>query len=102
MNLQIAPLVVGSSLVLGASILVVLWLLAKRIRVWKEQILRAVSITESNDAEAQNVTRTMFGKNKEAIAAQLASLEETHTAQLSPLQKEVSELRAQIQFQSLV
>lgn len=101
MNLQIAPLVVGSSLLLGACILVALWLLAKRIRTWKEQILQAVSISESNNAQAHDVTRTMFWKNREAIVAQLATLDETLTAQNSSLQKKIAEQRKQIEFQAL-
>jgi SAM-dependent methyltransferase len=51
-----------------ACVILALWLLARRIRTWKEQILHAVSIVESNSAIAHKATRA-------ELAQQLASLD---------------------------
>ena len=91
MKFHTALFVVGSALLLEAIAIAALWMLAKRIRGWKEQILRAVSIVESNNAHAHDVTRTMVWKNRESSGAELATL-----------RNEVSALRERSEIRTLV
>jgi SAM-dependent methyltransferase len=113
MNFHTALFVVGSVLLLEAIVIAALWALAKRIRAWKEQILRAVSIVESNSAHAHDVTRTMAWKNREAFGAEMARLRgevsaaasenrEALGAEVAALRNEVSALREQGEFRTLV
>jgi SAM-dependent methyltransferase len=91
MSFHTALFVVGSALLLEAGVIAALWMLARRIRVWKEQILHSVSIVEANNAHAHDVTRTMIGKNREASDSELATL-----------RNEVSALREQSELRTLV
>src|ERR1051325_3227284 len=60
MELYVAAVFIISTMMLA------LWLLARRVRTWKEQILHAVSIVESNNAIAHQATR---GEMLEHIAS---------------------------------
>src|SRR5690349_4902769 len=58
-----------------ASIVTALWLLAKRIRTWKEQILHSVSVVESNNAIAHEVTRNELSQQVDRLGVDKASIE---------------------------
>lgn len=70
MTFQTALFLAGVALLLVASFMAVLWILAKRIRAWKEQILHAVSIVASNNAHAPET----IGKSMAALGVKRAAL----------------------------
>jgi SAM-dependent methyltransferase len=86
--------------VMLACVILALWLLARRIRAWKEQILHAVSIVESNNAIAHDVTRKEASQQFALVSRQLASASEqlaSASEQLAALERETDEVRKQIQ-----
>jgi SAM-dependent methyltransferase len=95
-----------------AGVILALWLLAKRIRTWKEQILHAVSIVESNNAIAHQATRQELSQQLTSVSAiahdatrrelseQLTSVEQRHTLALDATSEQLrnwSQVQASLQ-----
>jgi len=100
-----------------ACIVLALGLLARRIRTWKEQILHAISIVESNNAIAHEANRTELALANEAtrieLGQQLSALENQHVLPLEATTKivmnglaavrnEVDELSKQTNLRRLI
>ncbi len=67
-----------------ACVILALWLLARRIRTWKEQILHAVSIVESNSAIAHKATRAELAQQLVSLDKQVDELSmQTNLARLA-------------------
>jgi hypothetical protein len=75
------------AVLITATVILALWLLARRIRKWKEQILHSVSIVESNNAVAHEATR---GELSIAIDAAYNRLSETLAQCLGSFQSEIA------------
>jgi len=77
-------------------IVLALYLLARRIRMWKEQVLHAVSIVESNNAIAHQATRGEVATRLEAVEQHHARAVEAVWARLEEVQDQLEcALRAQ-------
>jgi len=71
-------------------IMLALYLLARRIRMWKEQILRAISIVESNNAIAHQATRG-------EIATRLNAVEQHHARAIEAVWAHLEEAQGQLE-----
>src|SRR5579862_6337461 len=79
-------LLAAALLIVGFMVLA-LYLLARRIRTWKEQILHSVSVVESNNAIAHDATRR--------------ELSERWAAEIAAIHKDIDELAQQTSLRRL-
>ena len=97
-NSRSMELYVVAALTVIGCVMLALWVVARRIRAWKEQILHAVSIVESNNAIAHEVTRRELLQQLERRHAFTKQLEDG----IAAIRIEVEELSEQTNLRRLI
>jgi SAM-dependent methyltransferase len=95
----------GISILIAALLLIVaaLWLSLKRMRRWKEQILHAIAVLESNSHQARMVMRDeTVAMLDDKLRWELHEGDERLNRELTPIREDLRALREQMSLRALV